>query len=229
MWRGVAAATVARMAVAGSPRRTSDERPALEPAGAGARFAAAVVDWLLVSFAAFVLVAALPQIFFSTGGAESGMAALALVPVVLVLLVAVYFGVGWARGGRTVGMLVFSLRLVERRSGRSSRPARAVARAGFTVATFASVVVLLFLAEASSPDEEVTFAAGHYAALALAAAVTALAFAGHLAGLLDPGGSSLQDRLLGLGVERVREEAGRPAGAPAMGTAAARTTSRPDA
>jgi uncharacterized RDD family membrane protein YckC len=228
MWRGVAAATVARMAVAGSPRRTSDERPALEPAGAGARFAAAVVDWLLVSFAAFVLVAALPQIFFSTGGAESGMAALALVPVVLVLLVAVYFGVGWARGGRTVGMLVFSLRLVERRSGRSPRPARAVARAGFTVATFASVVVLLFLAEAASPDEEVTFAAGHYAALALAAAVTALA-SGHLAGLLDPGGSSLQDRLLGLAVERVREEAGRPAGAPAMGTAAARTTSRPDA
>lgn len=202
------------MAVAGSRRRTSDEQPAFEPAGAGARFAAAVVDWLLVAFAAFVLFAALPQIFFSAGGAEAGMAAFALVPVIVVLLVAVYFGLGWARGGRTVGMLVFSLRLVERRSGRVPRPARAAGRVALTVMTLASGVVLLFLAEAASPDEEVAFAGGHYAALALAAAVAALALAGHLAMFLDAGGRSLQDRLLGLFVERVGDAASQPAGTP---------------
>ena len=190
--------------------------PTREPAPLGGRFAAAVTDWLLVAFAGFVLLAALPQLFFSASGgnAEAGMAGFALVPVVLMLVVAGYFGLSWTCGGRTVGMLVLSLRLVESRTGHAPRPVRALARTGVTLATFVGVVVLLVLVEAASPDEEVAFTDGHFAALAGAAAVTALALAGHLTALVDAGGRTLQDRLLGLSVERVPDADPRSASDP---------------
>ncbi len=207
------------MLAARSPSDATDELPAPEPAGLGTRFVAALVDWILVAFAGFILFAALPQLFFAVGGAEAGTAALALVPAVLAAIVVAYFGVSWACGGRTVGMLVLAVRLVECRSGRAPRPGCALARTGLTLATFVSVVGLLVLGGIASPDEDTTLAAGHVAAFAGAAAFAAAALVGQLAALLDHEGRSLQDRLFGLAVERVPERTVVPcssrAGAPA--------------
>jgi uncharacterized RDD family membrane protein YckC len=193
--------------LAGAPRepRVVDDTgraPAGTPAPVGGRFAAALVDWLLVALVGFVLLAGLPQLVFAASGreTEAGMPGVSLVPVVLAVFVTVYFGVAWAGPGRTVGLFVFSLRLVERGSGSPPAAWRALARAGLTLATLASALAVVLLA--GDPA----------ATLAGAGAGVALALGGHLWALVDREGRSLQDRALGLAVEQFPEPSARPAG-----------------
>ncbi len=165
-------------------------------AGLFRRLAALVYDCLPLFAILFVgTIAVLPL----TGGeaitpATEGLAAYLAYRVFLALLALGYFGLAWTRGGQTIGMVAWKLRLVDR-DGRV--PAWPAALRRFAVGLSLAVAAECGLRLAHDPGGAVWTVAAGLLLLPLAANFAWIPF--------DSGGRSLQDvacgtRLLRIGV-----------------------------
>ncbi len=154
------------------------------------RFAASVLDWIFLVFAAGIGAPFLVDAV--TGRQLSGVTW--LLEVALVVLV--YFTLQWAWSGRTLGMRIVGIRLLAARNGRPPGPLRALARSLAALVAAASALVLVVFAFSDPPSNG--YALADTIALAGAATVATAVVLGHFMQLRDAKGRSLQDRLFGL-------------------------------
>jgi|Tabmets5t2r1_1033131.scaffolds.fasta_scaffold29331_2 uncharacterized RDD family membrane protein YckC len=156
-------------------------------AGFWPRLGAGAIDWLVVIGAlwiAFIAGAIL--------GADGGDVPLAVLYVLLLLLPLLYFGLAWARDGRTLGLRSTDLQLVATATGEPPSRQRALLRA--------LVAVLTFVACWLPPVAAFGDGSAASAVIGASLALVALAFVGHVWALVDRRGQSIQDRLFGLAV-----------------------------
>jgi uncharacterized RDD family membrane protein YckC len=156
-------------------------------AGFWRRLGAGLIDWS-ISFGVWfgVIVTALL-------GGDSGSDLWSVVSYAAILLLPLlYFGLGWARTGQTVGLRANDLRVVSTSTGERPGLPRALLRALVAVFTFIAVVVPLVAGFGDSSEAA--------AVIGVTATFAAVALAGHLWALVDRHGQSLQDRLFGLAV-----------------------------
>lgn len=167
------------------------------PAGFFRRFAALVYDGLLLVAVLFLGTLLLLPL---TGGeaitpAGSGVWEYGY-RAWIVALITGFFGISWTRRGQTLGMMSWKIRLL-REDGRALRWRHALARLATGLAMALLTAGGLWLLSRSSGP------AGIAAGLAMLAPVLAnYAWIG-----VDPYGRSLQDRLTGCRVERIRRGA----------------------
>ncbi len=154
------------------------------------RFAASVLDWILLFFAAGIGPPLLADVV--TGRELSGVTLL----LEAGLVVLVYFTLQWAWSGRTLGMRIVGIRLLAARNGRPPGPLRALARSLAALVAGASALVLVVFAVSDTPPDG--RALTDTIALVGAATVATAVVLGHLMQLRDPKGRSVQDRLFGL-------------------------------
>jgi uncharacterized RDD family membrane protein YckC len=157
-------------------------------AGFWRRLGAGLIDWS-ISFAALWLAVVVGAVF---GADSGGDLRLGLSYAAILLLPLLYFGLGWARTGQTVGLQASNLRVVSTSTGERPGLPRALLRSLVAVFTFIAVVVPLVAGFGDSSEAA--------AVIGVAATFAAVALAGHLWALVDRHGQSLQDRLFGLAV-----------------------------
>jgi uncharacterized RDD family membrane protein YckC len=166
-------------------------------AGFWQRLGAGLIDWLIV-FAGLWLAVILGAVLGADGGGPVGRVLSYGLIFVFPLL---YFGLSWARSGRTLGLRATDLQLVSTTTGEPPTRPRALLRALVAVLTFIAVWLPPVAAFGDAPQSRVV------AIIGVALAWVALALVGHFWALVDPRGRSLQDRLFGLAVVADRPDA----------------------
>jgi uncharacterized RDD family membrane protein YckC len=159
-------------------------------AGFRTRLAAGFVDWLIV-LAAIWLAVIVTSILDPD---HSRNASLALSYAVVLLLPLLYFGLGWAVRGQTIGLRTNDLRVVSTSTWERPSLPRALLRALVAVLTFIACWLPLVAGFADG------LASRAATIVSIGLALVVLALAGHLWALVDRRGQSLQDRLFGLAV-----------------------------
>jgi uncharacterized RDD family membrane protein YckC len=147
-------------------------------AGPGRRLLASLVDWVVCLLAPFFL---------------AGTVWFEVVPLTVVAYFAFFLFLG-----RTPGMRVASIRMLDRQTGRAPGAGKALARSFAALLQAASVVVLFIFAFSDTPNPG--YPAADFAALAASLLVALGALLGHLWLLLDRDRRTLLDRLFGLSV-----------------------------